>query len=95
MAEGKFDLTAFDKNAVVATVNAAGATLVDYQASASIGRTLLEAVQSGLWGKERDIQTALGAVREQWEQEQEAQRQKKPAPSKTQEREPEPPEADR
>ncbi len=51
MAEGKFDLTAFDKNAVVATVNEAGATLVDYQATASIGRTLLEAVQSGLLGK--------------------------------------------
>jgi hypothetical protein len=51
MAEGKFDLTAFDKNAVVATVNDAGATLVDYQATASIGRTLLEAVQSGLLGK--------------------------------------------
>lgn len=45
--------------------------------------------------EEKDIQIALGAVKEQWEKEQEAQRQKKPAPSKTQEREPEPPEADR
>ncbi|MBV6500972.1 MAG: hypothetical protein CJBNEKGG_03466 [Prosthecobacter sp.] len=58
MAEEKFDLTAFDKNAVVATVNEAGATVAEYQATASIGRTLIEAVapifdavQSGLLGK--------------------------------------------
>jgi hypothetical protein len=60
-----------------------------------LGARLRQAVAAQHPTQERDIQTALGAVREQWEQEQEAQRQKKPAPSKTQEREPEPPEADR
>jgi hypothetical protein len=60
-----------------------------------LGARLRQAVAAQHPTQERDIQTALGAVREQWEQEQEAQRQKKPAPSKTQQREPEPPEADR
>lgn len=58
MGEGKFDLTAFDKHAVVATVNEAGATVAEYQATASIGRTLIDAVapifdaiQGGMWSK--------------------------------------------
>lgn len=60
-----------------------------------LGARLRQAVAAQHPTQERDIQTALEAVREQWEQEQEAQRLKKPTPSKTQEREPEPPEADR
>lgn len=58
MAEGKFDLTALDKNAVVASVNEAGATVAGYQAGPSLGRTLLDAtvpildfIQGGFLGK--------------------------------------------
>ena len=60
-----------------------------------LGAHLRQAVAAQHPTQERDIQTALGAVREQWEQEQEALRQKKPAPGKTPGREPEPPEIDR
>ncbi|MFM2169139.1 MAG: hypothetical protein RIS79_3510 [Verrucomicrobiota bacterium] len=60
-----------------------------------LGARLRQAVAAQHPTQERDIQTALGAVREQWEQEQEALRQKKPAPGKGPQREPEPPEADR
>lgn len=60
-----------------------------------LGARLRQAVAAQHPTQERDIQTALGAVREQWEQEQEALRQKKSAPGKGPQREPEPPEADR
>ena len=60
-----------------------------------LGAHLRQAVAAQHPTQERDIQTALGAVREQWEQEQEALRQKKPGPGKTPGREPEPPEIDR
>jgi hypothetical protein len=60
-----------------------------------LGARLRQAVAAQHPTQERDIQTALGAVREQWEQEQEALRQKKPAPSKTQEREPPEPNEER
>lgn len=60
-----------------------------------LGAHLRQAVAAQHPTQEQDIQTALGAVREQWEQEQEALRHKKPAPGKTPGREPEPPEADR
>ena len=62
-----------------------------------LGQRLRHAVASQHSAPEKDIQAALGAVREQWNQEQEVQRQKKPAPdlTKTQERERQEPEQDR
>jgi hypothetical protein len=61
----------------------------------TLGTRLRQTVATQHPAEEQDIQTALGAVREQWEQEQEAQRQKKQAPGKAPQRGPEPPEPDR
>ena len=62
-----------------------------------LGERLRHAVASKHPVEERDIQAALGAVREEWAKEQEVQRQRKPAPdiTKTSERERQEPEQER
>ena len=61
-----------------------------------LGAHLRQAVAAQHPTQEKDIQTALGAVREEWAKEQEILRQRKPAPdlTKIREREPEEPERD-
>lgn len=60
-----------------------------------LGERLRQTVAAQHPAEEKDIQIALGAVKEQWEKDQEAQRQNKAPPSKSQQRQPEPPEAER
>lgn len=67
MGEGKFDLTAYDKHAVVNVVNQAGALVADYQSAPGARSVLTDALdsivgtlQKHLW-KEESAPTALKA----------------------------------